>query len=268
MVLFFTEMWERFGFYIMMAIFYLYMDKSLGWNDERKFSTAYSWVGLFNSILEVSGARLQPAPTRSAGRSNDFGYVAWPPRLDRPVPGACSWLPWGPAVPRHLFFRRQPAGKAQIQGCGVQHSTWGVNPGPLAARRHVHQPSVQSYNLFSRRASGSHCDLPGREKRAGPGSRRHLHGSVIVHQETRPLPVRRPQRIPADYPLLAPSSGGTSIRIAHRWPFCRTLDQSTWLKANVPVFNPFFILLLTPLLVAFGQMQKELGAVERLETSF
>ena len=38
MVLFFTEMWERFGFYIMMAIFYLYMEKNLGWNDERKGS--------------------------------------------------------------------------------------------------------------------------------------------------------------------------------------------------------------------------------------
>jgi POT family proton-dependent oligopeptide transporter len=36
MVLFFTEMWERFGFYIMMAILTLYMDKSLGWGDKWK----------------------------------------------------------------------------------------------------------------------------------------------------------------------------------------------------------------------------------------
>ena len=35
-VLFFTEMWERFGFYILMAIFVLYMDQEFGWSDERK----------------------------------------------------------------------------------------------------------------------------------------------------------------------------------------------------------------------------------------
>jgi len=35
-VLFFTEMWERFGFYIMMAVFVLYMDSEFGWADRRK----------------------------------------------------------------------------------------------------------------------------------------------------------------------------------------------------------------------------------------
>jgi POT family proton-dependent oligopeptide transporter len=36
MTLFFTEMWERFGFYIMMAVFVLYMDKQFGWSDSQK----------------------------------------------------------------------------------------------------------------------------------------------------------------------------------------------------------------------------------------
>jgi len=36
MNLFFTEMWERFGFYIMMAVFVLYMDKQFGWEDSVK----------------------------------------------------------------------------------------------------------------------------------------------------------------------------------------------------------------------------------------
>lgn len=35
-VLFFTEMWERFGFYILMAVFVLYMDQEFGWPDDRK----------------------------------------------------------------------------------------------------------------------------------------------------------------------------------------------------------------------------------------
>ena len=34
--LFFTEMWERVGFYTLMALLVLYMDKVLGWSDARK----------------------------------------------------------------------------------------------------------------------------------------------------------------------------------------------------------------------------------------
>ena len=34
--IFFTEMWERVGFYTLMAILVLYMDKVLGWGDSRK----------------------------------------------------------------------------------------------------------------------------------------------------------------------------------------------------------------------------------------
>jgi POT family proton-dependent oligopeptide transporter len=41
-VLFFTEMWERFGFYILMAILTLYMEKEFGWNDSTK-GDYYGW---------------------------------------------------------------------------------------------------------------------------------------------------------------------------------------------------------------------------------
>ncbi|NOZ01292.1 MAG: peptide MFS transporter [Deltaproteobacteria bacterium] len=36
MTLFFTEMWERFGFYTMLAVFVLYMDEVFGWDDSVK----------------------------------------------------------------------------------------------------------------------------------------------------------------------------------------------------------------------------------------
>lgn len=36
MVLFFTEMWERFAFYTMLAVFFLYMDEVMGWSDHFK----------------------------------------------------------------------------------------------------------------------------------------------------------------------------------------------------------------------------------------
>ena len=36
MVLFFTEMWERFAFYTMLSVFFLYMDEVMGWGDHFK----------------------------------------------------------------------------------------------------------------------------------------------------------------------------------------------------------------------------------------
>ena len=42
-VLFFTEMWERFGFYTMMAIFVLYLGENFHWND----TTIGNVYGLF-----------------------------------------------------------------------------------------------------------------------------------------------------------------------------------------------------------------------------
>jgi POT family proton-dependent oligopeptide transporter len=45
-VLFFTEMWERFGFYTLMAIFVLYMDKEFGWDDELKADHYGIFLGL------------------------------------------------------------------------------------------------------------------------------------------------------------------------------------------------------------------------------
>ena len=45
-ILFLTEIWERVGFYTLMAVLVLYMDKTLGWSDSRK-GTIY---GLFLAL--------------------------------------------------------------------------------------------------------------------------------------------------------------------------------------------------------------------------
>ena len=42
-VLFFTEMWERFGFYTMLAIFVYYMQENFGWDA----TTATNVYGIF-----------------------------------------------------------------------------------------------------------------------------------------------------------------------------------------------------------------------------
>jgi POT family proton-dependent oligopeptide transporter len=55
MFLFFTEMWERFGFYIMMAIFVLYMDEKLGWDDARKGNYYGGFPGIIYFIPILGG---------------------------------------------------------------------------------------------------------------------------------------------------------------------------------------------------------------------
>ncbi|HHJ53377.1 MAG TPA: MFS transporter [Caldithrix abyssi] len=53
MTLFFTEMWERFGFYTMLAVFTLYMDETLGWSDAYKGQIYGLYLGFvyFTPIL-------------------------------------------------------------------------------------------------------------------------------------------------------------------------------------------------------------------------
>jgi len=48
--IFFTEMWERVGFYTLMAILVLYMDKVLGWPDSKKGD----WYGAFLALCYFS----------------------------------------------------------------------------------------------------------------------------------------------------------------------------------------------------------------------
>jgi POT family proton-dependent oligopeptide transporter len=45
-IIFLTEIWERVGFYTLMAVLVLYMDKTLGWSDSRKGTT----YGLFLAL--------------------------------------------------------------------------------------------------------------------------------------------------------------------------------------------------------------------------
>lgn len=53
MILFFTEMWERFAFYTMLAVFVLYMDEVLGWDDSQKGDIYGLYMGFvyFTPIL-------------------------------------------------------------------------------------------------------------------------------------------------------------------------------------------------------------------------
>ena len=54
MTLFFTEMWERFGFYTMLAVFTLYMDEVLGWSDAYK-GQVYGFFLAFVYFTPIAG---------------------------------------------------------------------------------------------------------------------------------------------------------------------------------------------------------------------
>ena len=91
-VLFSVEMWERFGFYIMSAVYVLYMDKVLHFDDQRK-GTLY---GVF-----LAAAYLFPLV---GGWLGDKVLANWPPfALD-----CGSWLRaiWdSPSRRPNLLFR-------------------------------------------------------------------------------------------------------------------------------------------------------------------
>lgn len=55
MTMFTTEMWERFGFYIMMAILVLYMDSEFGWSDSVKGDHYGAFLGLVYFIPLLGG---------------------------------------------------------------------------------------------------------------------------------------------------------------------------------------------------------------------
>ena len=80
-ILFFTEMWERFGFYILMAIYVLYMEKEFGWSDSKK-GDFYGTFLLAVYFLPVLGGWLgdrflgQINTIRIGSISMVFGYIA------------------------------------------------------------------------------------------------------------------------------------------------------------------------------------------------
>jgi POT family proton-dependent oligopeptide transporter len=280
MVLFFTEMWERFGFYIMMAIFYLYMEKNLGWNDERKGSLYGAFLGMVYFIPILGGF----LGDRVLGQRNTirvgavlmmFGYIALAfsslERIGLFYAGLVLV-----AVGTGLFKANISVlvGNLYEEGSKLKDAAFnifymGVNLGaalaPLAATL-IHN-RFNSYNLsFAAAAVG-------------------MVASMVIFQAGRKYLV--PARVGGT--TVAPSSEQRVVAVSHSedWPrivslltlFAITIffwvafyqngssltlfaERSTlklnWLKAETyQFFNPFFILLLTPLLVmVFGRMRE------------
>ncbi len=54
-MIFFIEMWERFGFYGMQAIMVLYLVKQMGFSDAESFNTYSAFTALIYSVIAIGG---------------------------------------------------------------------------------------------------------------------------------------------------------------------------------------------------------------------
>ena len=158
--IFFTEMWERVGFYTLMAILVLYMDKVLGWSDARKgdsygiFLALCYFVPLLGGWLgdKIIG---QIRTVRAGALLMALGYVglavSGPGRV---VPFYLGLLLIGLGtgifkVNMAVLVGNLYAGRPQLKDAGYNIFYMGVNLGamvaPLVAT--VNNAVFHSYNL-------------------------------------------------------------------------------------------------------------------------
>jgi POT family proton-dependent oligopeptide transporter len=281
MVLFFTEMWERFGFYIMMAIFYLYMEKNLGWDDDRKGSYYGLFLGMVYFVPILGGF----LGDRILGQRNTirlgavlmmFGYVALAFSSLERIAFFYAGLVLV-AVGTGLFKANISVLVGNLYEEGSKHKDaafnifyMGVNLGATLAPLAATLISVRygSYNLsFAAAAVGMVISLVVFQvgtkhlvpARAGGSST----ASSGVEQVTAASRAEDWQRITALFTLfiiaiffwVAFYQNGSSLTLFAE----RSTLKLDWLKPETyQFFNPFFILVLTPMLVtAFGRLREK-----------
>lgn len=158
--LFFTEMWERVGFYTLMAIMVLYMDKVLGWPDGRKgdiyglFLALCYFVPLLGGWLgdKVVG---QVRTVRAGALLMALGYVG----LAVSGPGRVATFYIGLLliglgtgvfkVNMAVLVGNLYAGKPRLKDAGYNIFYMGVNLGAMAAPlvATLNNAVFHSYNL-------------------------------------------------------------------------------------------------------------------------
>jgi len=288
MVLFFTEMWERFGFYIMMAIFVLYMDKTLGWDDARK-GNFYGWFLGLVYFIPIAGGWLGD---RVLGQRNTIrvgavlmtvGYIALAVSSRARIAPFYAGLLLV-AVGTGLFKANISVlvGNLYEEGSKLKDSGFnifymGINLGaaaaPLAAT-FIHN-RFGSYNLSFAAAAlgmvfsfivfqlGKRYLVPARVGAAAQaGGRKTEAGAVLPPPSSVLQNTEDRQRVLALLTLFAVAiffwiafyQNGSSLTLFAE----RSTVRSGILKPETyQFFNPFFILVLTPLLVLlFARMRK------------
>jgi POT family proton-dependent oligopeptide transporter len=288
--IFFTEMWERVGFYTLMAILVLYMDKVLGWSDARKgdyygiFLALCYFVPLLGGWLgdKVVG---QIRTVRAGAFLMALGYVglavSGPGRV---VPFYLGLLLIGVGtgifkVNMAVLVGNLYAGKPELKDAGYNIFYMGVNLGamvaPLVAT--VNNVVFHSYNLsFWVAAAGMVFALI--IWRAGEPHLRPMDGKLGTGGAAAPKPAAGADGPAAVNPAVDRREERQRIAtliilfliVIFFWVafyqnfFGLTLfaERSTvvlkWLRPETyQFFEPFYILALTPVLLAlFGRLNR------------
>lgn len=288
--IFFTEMWERVGFYTLMAILVLYMDKVLGWSDARKgdyygiFLALCYFVPLLGGWLgdKVVG---QIRTVRAGAFLMALGYVglavSGPGRV---VPFYLGLLLIGVGtgifkVNMAVLVGNLYAGKPELKDAGYNIFYMGVNLGamvaPLVAT--VNNVVFHSYNLsFWVAAAGMVFALI--IWRAGEPHLRPMDGKLGTGGGAAPKPAAGTEGHASFLPAVDRREERQRIAtlvilfliVIFFWVafyqnfFGLTLfaERSTvvlkWLRPETyQFFEPFYILALTPVLLAlFGRLHR------------
>jgi POT family proton-dependent oligopeptide transporter len=281
MVLFFTEMWERFGFYTMLAVFTLYMDETLGWSDSYKGQIYGLYLG-FVYFTPIAGGWIAD---KVLGYRKTIilgaiilgsGYFLL--SLSGPSMLWIFYLALIVLVIGNGLFKANISvlvgnlyeSGSQLKDSGYNIFYMGINLGaflaPLAATwLHNYFGSYQP--AFAAAGSGMVLSLVVFEiwkKRYLHADQRDVHTGAPLDKDEKISPKQEKERI---FALLTIFAIVIFFWMSfHQNGFALTLfaQRSTvlidWLKPETyATFNPLFILLLTPLIVVFWNWLRKQG---------
>ncbi|HOW84543.1 MAG TPA: peptide MFS transporter [Candidatus Aminicenantes bacterium] len=292
--IFFTEMWERVGFYTLMAVLVLYMDKVLGWSDGRKGDSYGLFLALCYFVPLLGGwlgdkviGRIRTV--RAGAFLMVFGYIG----LAVSGPGRVLTFYLGLfliglgtgifKVNMAVLVGSLYEGRPELKDAGYNIFYMGVNLGAMIAPLLATFISVRfhSYNLsFAIAAAGMVVALiiwRAGEPRLRPYDCRPAPGAAAPGAASPASPLQ-PGLSPAGCPAVDRREERQRIAtlatlfliVIFFWVafyqnfFGLTLfaERSTvvlkWLRPETyQFFEPFFILTLTPLLLAlFGRLNR------------
>ncbi|MCX6570742.1 MAG: peptide MFS transporter [Candidatus Aminicenantes bacterium] len=285
--IFFTEMWERVGFYTLMAILVLYMDKVLGWPDARKGDYFGLFLGLCYFVPLLGGwlgdkVFGQIRTVRAGVFLMAFGYVG----LAVSGPGRVTTFYVGLLlialgtgifkVNMAVLVGNLYADKAQLKDAGYNIFYMGVNLGAMVAPiiATVNNAVFHSYNLSFWIAAGGMVfaliifragepHLRPMDSRLGTGGT----AALKTAEGAAPAAVRATMEKQEERQRIATLVILFLIVIFFWVAFYQNFfgltlfaERSTivlsWLRPETyQFFEPFFILALTPLLLSlFGRL--------------
>ena len=280
-VLFLTEMWERFGFYILMAVFVLYMDEEFGWPDAVKadhyglFLAAVYFLPILGGWLgdRVLGYR---ATIRLGAGLMVVGYCALAVSSSDRLAAFYAGLvlvSTGTGIFKSnmsVTVGGMYEGRPELKDAGFNIYYMGVNLGaaiaPLAATL-VHT-LYNSYRIsFAAAAAGMVIALitfeRGRDRLPQLEAQRAVY-TASAEPAGRMSPAETRQRLLALGTLftiviffwIAFYQNGFALTLfAQR----ATMPSEILRPETYQFFNPFFILLLTPILIGVFAHMRERG---------